>query len=123
VISLGGLPDLEAAAAGTDHGCGTAVVADLVGRDRADPYADTSVPRLLPLGVPQHLINGDTDRIIPARFATDYVARASAAGDQINLHMIADTGHVELIAPGTAAWTQARALIMAALHLPAETTP
>jgi acetyl esterase/lipase len=122
VISLGGLPDLEATATSPDNGCGTDVVAELVGKDRADPYADTSVPRLLPLGVSQQLVNGAEDRIIPLRFATDYVARARAAGDQVALHTIADTGHVELIAPGSPAWTQTRRLIEAALHLPAETT-
>jgi acetyl esterase/lipase len=51
VISLGGLPDLAATAASPDNGCGTEVIASLVGTTRTDPYADTSVPRLLPLGV------------------------------------------------------------------------
>ena len=54
VVSLGGLPDLEATATSPDNGCGTEVVTKLIGTDRADPYADTSVPRLLPLGVPRH---------------------------------------------------------------------
>ena len=65
VISLGGLPDLEATAASPDNGCGTDVVARLVGTGRADLYADTSVPRLFPLGVPQDLVNGREDAIIP----------------------------------------------------------
>lgn len=115
VISLGGLPDLEATAASPDNGCGTAVVARLVGPDRTDPYADTSVPRLLPLSVPQDLVNGRDDRIIPARLATDYVAKATAAGDAATLHMISDTGHVELVAPESAAWTETKRLIHAAL--------
>lgn len=112
VISLGGLPDLEATAASPDNGCGTEVVAKLVGTGRADPYADTSVPRLLPLGVPQDLVNGREDRIIPFRFATDYVAKAQAAGDRAALHVVPDTGHVELIAPKTAAWAEAKRLIL-----------
>ena len=73
------LPDLEAAATSPDNGCGTEVIARLVG----DPpsYADTNIPRLLPIGVPQDLVNGREDRIIPHRMATDYVAAAKAKGD------------------------------------------
>lgn len=120
VVSLGGLPDLEATAASPDNGCGTEVVTQLVSpRDagaRADPYADTSVPRLLPLGVPQDLVNGQEDRIIPYRLATDYVAKAKAAGDTVALHTVPNTGHVELIAPETAAWAEAKRLILAGLR-------
>ena len=113
VISLGGLPDLEATAAAPDNGCGTAVVAQLVGApaSRADIYADTSVPRLLPLGVPQDLVDGREDRIIPYRLATGYVAKAKAAGDAVTLHTVADTGHVELISPGSAAWAETARLL------------
>ncbi|WP_082451249.1 alpha/beta hydrolase [Sphingomonas sp. Leaf30] len=118
VISLGGLPDLEATAATPANGCGTEVVAKLVGTPsaaRADVYADTSVPRLLPLGIAQDLVNGREDRIIPFPFATDYVARAKAAGDAAVLHTIPATGHVELVAPETPAWAEAKRLIAAAL--------
>lgn len=116
VISLGGLPDLEATAASPDNGCGTEVIARLVG----DPpsYADTSIPRLLPLGVPQDLVNGREDRIIPYRMATDYVAAATAKGDRVALHTVPNTGHVELVAPETAAWAQTRRLIDAAFAGP-----
>jgi acetyl esterase/lipase len=115
VISLGGLPDLEATAASPDNGCGTEVVGKLVGTGRADPYADTSVPRLLPLGVPQDLVNGREDRIIPYRLATDYIAKATQAGDKAELHTVVGTGHVELITPESAAWAEAKRLIKAAL--------
>ena len=115
VISLGGLPDLEDVAASPDNGCGTDVVARLVGEGRADPYTDTSVARLLPLGVPQDLVNGRADRIIPFRMATSYLAKAEAAGDTVALHEVADTGHVELVTPDTAAWSEAKRLVARAL--------
>lgn len=117
VISLGGLPDLEATAASPDNGCGTDVVARLTGAPsptHADVFADTSVPRLLPLGVPQHLVNGENDRIIPMRLGTGYEAQARAKGDRVALHRVAATGHVELIAPESAAWAQTVKLIDAA---------
>ncbi|MCW6532490.1 alpha/beta hydrolase [Sphingomonas sp. MMSM20] len=115
VVCLGGLPDLEATAASPDNGCGTAVIPRLVGTGRADPYVDTSIPRLLPIGIPHDLVNGREDRIIPYRFATDYLARATAAGDSVTLHTVPATGHVELIAPETPAWATARQLVLAAL--------
>jgi acetyl esterase/lipase len=111
VVSLGGLPDLEATAADADNGCGTEVVAKLIGSDRRDPYADTSVPRLWPLGIGQDLVNGREDRIIPYRMATDYVAGASAKGDRVTLHTVPATGHVELVAPESAAWKETKRLI------------
>ncbi|MBA3878833.1 MAG: alpha/beta hydrolase [Sphingobium sp.] len=117
VVSLGGLPDLEATAASPDNGCGTDVVARLTGAPsptHADVFADTSVSRLLPLGVPQDLVNGENDRIIPMRLGTGYEAQARAKGDSVALHRIDQTGHVELIAPESAAWAQTVKLIDAA---------
>lgn len=119
VISLGGLPDLEATAASPDNGCGVEVVGKLVGTQiavRTDVYADTSVPRLLPIGVPQDLVNGVEDRIIPMRLATGYEAKAQTAGDRVSLHVVPATGHVELIAPESAAWAETKRLIRAALR-------
>ena len=119
VISLGGLPDLEATAASPDNGCGTAVIGQLVGPKTAahpDPFADTSVTRLLPIGVPQDLVDGREDRIIPYRLPVDYTAKARAAGDQVTLHTVPETGHVELVSPGSAAWDETRRLIAAAFR-------
>lgn len=111
VVALGALPDLEATAASPDNGCGVEVVAQLVGTGRDDLFADTSIPRLLPLGVPHDLVNGREDAIVPYRLATDYAAQSGA---EATLHTVPDTGHVELITPDTAAWAKAKALIAAA---------
>jgi acetyl esterase/lipase len=102
VISLGGLPDLEEAATSA-NGCGNEVVHSLVGTR----YADTSVPRLGPLGLPQVLINGRQDRIIPVAYAEGYARPMRAAGDTVRVRMLDRTGHVELVAPETAAWAAA----------------
>ena len=118
VISLGGLPDLEATAASPDNGCGTEVVGRLVGSPtptRPDVFRDTSVPRLLPIGVPQELVNGDEDQVVPIRLGAGYQAQAEKAGDKAALHIVGATGHVELIAPESAAWAKAKRLIRAAL--------
>jgi len=100
VISLGGLPDLEEAARPPGSGCGTEIIGKLTGGN----FADTSVPRLSPLGVRQVLINGLQDKIIPPAYAEGYARPMRAAGDRVEVRMIDRTGHVELIAPESAAW-------------------
>ncbi|OYY67946.1 MAG: hypothetical protein B7Y47_14830 [Sphingomonas sp. 28-63-12] len=80
-----------------------------------DVFADTSVTRLLPIGVPADLVNGENDRIIPMRLGTGYVDQATKAGDRAVLHRVGQTGHVELIVPESAAWAQSVALIKRAL--------
>lgn len=109
-ISLGGLQDLELAAQPPGSGCGTEVIGRLVGRGTSavpDVFADTSVPRMGPLGIPQVLINGTEDRIIPTHFAEDYAGKMRAQGDEVRVRLIPRTGHVELIAPESAAWAAA----------------
>lgn len=119
VVSLGGLPDLEEAAR-SENGCGNEVIGRLtaggLAAPRSNPFADTSVPRLAPLGVPQVLINGRQDRIIPAAYAESYAAPMRAAGDDVRVRMIDRTGHVELVAPESAAWGAAVEEIERALH-------
>jgi acetyl esterase/lipase len=118
VVSLGGLPDLELAATPPGSGCGTEVVEKLVGpptMSSRDVYADTSVPRLGPLGVRQVLVNGLQDRIIPTVYADDYAKRMTAAGDKVTVRMVDRTGHVELIAPESEAWKVAAREIEKAL--------
>jgi acetyl esterase/lipase len=100
VVSLGGLPDLEEAARPPGSGCGTEVIAKISG----GRFAETSVPRLAPLGVRQVLVNGLQDRIIPPAYAEGYATPMRAAGDKVEVRMVDRTGHVELIAPETGAW-------------------
>ena len=111
VVSLGGLPDLELETR-VDNGCGKEVSATL----GAGHYAETSVPRLAPLGVPQYLVNGLKDPIIPTLLATDYRRRMRAAGDRVHIDWVRDSGHFELIAPGSRAWAAAVNDIAAAVR-------
>lgn len=111
VVSLGGLPDLEQAARPPLSGCG----ADVIPKISGGRLAESSVPYLAPLGVRQVLVNGVQDRIIPTAYATSYAAAMRAKGDRVTVRMLDVTGHVELIAPGTAAWRVAVAEIDKAL--------
>ena len=113
VVSSGGLPDLEAAAGPEGSGCGREVIEKISGGGR---WADTSVPRLAPLGVRQVLVNGLQDRIVPASYPGDYARKMRAAGDIVEVRTIDHTGHVELIAPETDGWAATLKEIGAALR-------
>ena len=116
VISLGGLPDLQAAATPPGDTCGANVIPKLVGRPtaaRPDVYADTS-PALLPQPAePVTLVNGSVDPIAPPYFADAYAARVGGRPRRI---LIGGEGHVELITPGTKSWQTTVALIESALR-------
>ena len=105
VISTGGLPDLE-----EDHRqgiCGATTVETLTGSPtpaRPNVYADTSPAELAAHPDQTVLINGVEDGIAPPTLGADYVAKLRARGAQIRQIVEPETGHVELIAPGTAAW-------------------
>jgi acetyl esterase/lipase len=123
VVSLGGLPDLEQALK-EKQGCGPEPIEKLIQpigarlvskQDRRALMLDKSIPLLAPLGVPQTLVNGDSDRIIPTHFATDYAAKMRAAGDAVEVSIVPGQGHVELIAPETPAWAEAKRRILKAL--------
>jgi acetyl esterase/lipase len=119
VISLGGLPDLELAATPPGSGCGLEIIEKLVGPptlSSRNVYADTSLPRLAPIGVRQVLINGRQDKIIPSEYAYDYERKMRSAGDDVRVRMLERTGHVELIAPESEAWAAAVAEIEKALR-------
>jgi hypothetical protein len=109
VVSTGGLPDLEAVRALPEGGCGPEVVAKLVGQAgpaRTDVYADTS-PAELGAGKDRLvMISGDDDPISPPSLNEAYVAKMRARGADIRGFTVPQTGHVELIAPGTAAWVK-----------------
>jgi acetyl esterase/lipase len=102
VLVLGGLPDLATAA----DGCGPKSVAAMTGpasAARPDPLSDTSGAALLPLGIPQIVINAADDGIAPPTVGQAWAAKAAASGDRVT-RLVPAGGHVEEIAPGSAAW-------------------
>lgn len=101
-ISLAGLVDLRQA-----WSLGFDVVGKLLGGgpDEVPLRYDTASPAaLLPLGVPQILLHGSDDRIVPAQLSESYQAMAVSRGDQASYVGLADVGHFELIEPSTIGW-------------------
>jgi acetyl esterase/lipase len=116
-ISLGGLPDLEAASVPPGNTCGTDAVDRLVGKrqaGRTDPYADTSPARMAQPAIPITLVNGSEDHIAPPAIAAAYAARVR--NPRLRTVLLSGAGHFELIAPETAAWAAIVRDIEAALR-------
>ena len=111
VVSLAGITDLVAGAAGGV--CGDAIPR-LLGGPPAEHENRThllSPIERLPLGVPQRLVCGAQDRIVPIGQARAYVAAARRAGDDVALELVEGAGHFELVDPASAAWQAVRAAV------------
>jgi predicted esterase len=59
---------------------------------------------LLPLGIPQVIVHGLADTVVPASMSAEYERTASEAGDPVVYCCIEALGHRELIDPALAAW-------------------
>jgi acetyl esterase/lipase len=108
VVSLAGITDLRAGAAG--QVCGDAIPSLLDGSAdaRADRIAQASPIALLPLGVPQRLICGALDTLVPSELSRRYQAAAVRAGDDASVEVVEDAGHFELVDPSSRAWRAVR---------------
>jgi acetyl esterase/lipase len=102
-VSLAGVGDLARASL---EGLGGGAANALMGGGPAalpERYAAGSPAALLPLGIPQVLVHGSQDPIVPFAFGQDYAALAKVKGDDVRLVTIEGAGHFEVIDPGHAA--------------------
>lgn len=67
-------------------------------------YRRASPAAHLPLGVPQLLVHGERDDIVPASLSVGYAAAARAGGDDVTLVLRPADGHFEHIDPASGAW-------------------
>jgi len=116
VVSLAGICDLRQAAA--EAVCDDAVPRLLGGppAELEDRLRESSPIELLPLGVPQRLVCGGDDPLVPLSQARAYAAAARRAGDAVALEIVAGAGHFELVDPASAAWPAVRAAVTALLR-------
>lgn len=111
VVSLAGIPDL--AGAGKRNICGSACY-DLVGglpEERPHLYQQASPIALLPLGIPQWHIFGQEDELVPADSIESYLAIARQH-DEVHYDLLPNTGHFEVVVPGTLAWQTVRHAVL-----------
>ena len=67
-------------------------------------YGLASPVERLPLGVPQLLVHGDADDVVPISIARGYGRRALDAGDPCELVELPGLGHMEHLDPRSVAW-------------------
>ncbi len=111
VVSLAGVGDLKRSLDATPPVCGDAV-ARLIGDSSSERLHLTSPVELLPLGIPQEIISGAEDAIVPPAWAREYGDRASKVGDRAIVTIIPEAGHFEVVSPGTPAWKVVLAAVL-----------
>ena len=112
VVSLAGVADLRRA---WELSLSRGVVAELLGgtpQERPKRYRQASPIELLPLGVPERLLHGTRDDVVPIEISRRFQAAAAAAGDDARLIELPDAGHFDLIDPRTPAWTQVESAVL-----------
>lgn len=115
VVASGAMNDLEYEAGHPDRPCDLSEGARIMaGPGRPAPWRDTSPAALSPSPARLVFVSGALDRIAPPHLATDYAARTRTHPRIVE---IAGEGHVELIAPGSAAWAAEVAAIRQGLGL------
>jgi acetyl esterase/lipase len=98
-VAQAGVSDLrEAQRLGLSRG----VVGELLGD--APDWAHASPAERLPLGVPQLLVHGEDDAIVPISMSREYERAARAAGDDVELVALPGVGHFEHLDPASEAW-------------------
>jgi acetyl esterase/lipase len=103
-ISLAGVVDLLAAA---ELGLGANATQALLGGgplDRAEQYRAASLLDGLPFGVPQVLIHGTADDVVPATMSETYAEHAERSGDQIELCLVDGADHMSMIDVASPGW-------------------
>jgi len=107
VLALAAAADLEFLSA--QESCDNAATLLMEGTplDHPDRYADGSMMGMVPLGLPQILVNGELDDTWSAP-ADRYYLAAAAAGDSVEKRIMPDAGHFELVIPDSVHWDVVR---------------
>jgi acetyl esterase/lipase len=103
-VAQAGLVDLrEVARLGLSRGAAERFAGGPPGK-LPERYDLASPIERLPLNVPQLLVHGVADDVVPIELARRYARRAAEAGDPCRLIELAGTGHMEHLDPGSEAW-------------------
>jgi pimeloyl-ACP methyl ester carboxylesterase len=116
VLALAGIPDLSE---GADADICQGAILSLLGPDPAARQARvrlTSPRSLLPLGIPQVLLCGEQDEIVPPDLAASYAQAASRTGDNVMFLTVPGAGHYELVIPHSVTWRAVCAALTALLQ-------
>ena len=125
VVGLAPITDLASYRVGPPDSC-NASVDQLIGgspEQHADRYAQASPLALLPLGLPQRLVQGGKDPIVPLDSVRAYAAAASKAGDDATVIADEALGHFDTAVPQTALGQAAIAAARRLLGMPDAVAP
>jgi len=116
VVSLAGVGDLSPP--NLQEICG-GVIQKLMGGTPAnvpERYAQGSPQELLPGSVLLILIQGAQDQIVTERSVRDYFEAVKKSGDKVDLILLPEAGHFELVIPTSFAWPVVRKAIETLIH-------
>jgi acetyl esterase/lipase len=114
IVNLAGTIDMSQNIAHMTDECSDPVVSEMLGgTPESVPlrYKQVSANTMVPLGVPQTLIWGEYDNIVPQSLAQEYVNIANKAGDRVQLIVLPAVGHFETPSPFSSAWPAVRKAI------------
>ena len=105
-VSLAGVNNLIA---GVFENLGGGAVVALMGAEPEvidDRYLLASPVERLPFGVPQLLVHGADDPIVPVTQSSGYAAKAKEAEEEATLVVVPGADHFDVIDPATEAWNE-----------------
>lgn len=115
VVSLAGPGDLRDFDSYGDAMCGEGTIPRLLGgsyQEVTDRWREASPSSWLPLGVPQVMIAGEFDRIMPKRNLERWQRMASEAGDRVEVEIIPGASHHEVMSPASVTWPAVRDAVL-----------
>jgi acetyl esterase/lipase len=114
VVALAPVSDLAACyRAGLDDDAAGELLGGGPG-EQPSRYAVTDPARLVPLGVPVHIVHGTDDDRVPFAMSRSFAELGRAAGYSVTLDALAGGGHFDVIDPLSAAWPVVLAALRAA---------
>jgi acetyl esterase/lipase len=85
-------------------------------KDVPERYAAANPGELLPLGVPQVLVQGSDDDQIPAALPGRWQQNAQRQGDHVAVKIVPGADHFDVVDPESSAWPVNRDAMLSLLH-------
>lgn len=125
VVGLAAITDLASYREGAPDSCNASVDQLMGGTPQQFPqrYAQASPLALLPLGIPQWLVHGSKDPIVPLASVSAYALAAKQSGDEGITRVDDELGHFDPAVPHTALGAAAMAAALSLLGVAEGATP